>query len=193
MFEFFPETRAGQQTVIRVPDDVEYVAVGDSDRLLPRQFEVVLWPDDTETTPAHVATFAMIDGRPVCVGAGAQMVTPNYREVRPADLRAIRVQDMLDHAVEYLAAKRTTPEPFGWAIGPDATGGSREAVRQSRRRVNDDLLRRVAATYEANLDGAPVAEVEAEFDVSRRTASLYVKKAREAGFITRMKREGEVF
>lgn len=193
MFEFYPETRAGQRSVIRVPEDVQYDQVGDSDVNLPRQFEVVVWPDDSDARPAHRASFAMLDGRPVCMGAGAFMVTPDYRPVQTADLRAIRIQDMLDHAVDYLAGKRTVPEPFegGWVIGPDPSGGSSRAVQQARRRVNDDQLREVARIYEANINGAPTAAVRDHFDISLRTASNWVKRATERGFIKQRQRKGE--
>lgn len=193
MFEFYPETAAGQQTVIRVPEDVEYVSVDGDDTTLPIQFEVVFLPK-AEGEPGHRASFAVLGGRPVCMGAGAFMVVPEDREVQAGDLRAVRVGDMLEHGVRYLAARRSVVEAGSvWEIGPDLGREGLRKVQQARRRVNDEHLRRVAAVYEANLDGAPVAEVEAEFSVSRRTASLYVKKARDAGFITRMKRDGETY
>ena len=188
MYELERETRRGEYALIRVPDDAPYVPIG-GDAMLPRQFEVVLRPD--ENGPRHTATFAVIDGRPTCIGAGVFMWAPEDREISTTDLRAVRIGDMLDHATGWLAAKASTPDPFGWAIGPEFRSAATTAVRNARRRVNDDLLREVAAIYEANIQDAPVAAVEAEFGVSRRTASLYVKKAREAGFVTTMAR-GEI-
>lgn len=187
MYELENQTRRGEWALIRVPDEAPMVPIAGGARL-PRQFEVMTRPE--AEGPLHTATFAVIDGRPKCIGAGAFMWRPEDREIQTTDLRAVRIGDMLDHAAEALTAR---DEPFGWTTGPDVRGTAQRTVRNARRRVNDDLLRQVAAIYEANLDGAPVAEVEAEFGVSRRTASLYVKKARDAGYIARMKRDGEVF
>jgi hypothetical protein len=191
MFEQSFTTRSGQASVLRVPEQARYVQVGSSDVMLPRQFEVVLWPDDTEKQPVHIATFAMIEGRPVCIGAGAQMVVPEDREVQTADLRAVRIQDMLEHAVDYLAAKQTPPDPGGWMMGPDLSGGAARAVHQSRRRVGDDVLRKVAAVYEAHLDAKPTAAVSDHFDIPLRTASNWVKRATEQGFIKERQRKGD--
>lgn len=187
MYELDRPTRAGQRALLRVPDDVRYAPIG-GDAMLPTQFEVIVWPDDTSRA-VHRATFAVIDGRPVCIGAGAHMWSPEDREVQTADLRSIRVSDMLDHAVEFLGAKTSTPEPFGWGIGPDPQRTAHKAVQQGRRRLSPEHLREVATVYQEHIDGAPVAEVEARYGISRRTASLWVKKAREAGFITEMARK----
>ncbi|MFS3127484.1 hypothetical protein ACLM5J_03670 [Nocardioides sp. Bht2] len=191
MFEFYPKTQGGQQTVIRVPEDVDYVGVGDDGTTLPLQFEVVFL-SEREGEAAHRASFAVIGGRPVCMGAGAFMVEPDDREVQTADLRAIRVRDMLDHGVRYLAAKRSVSQAgSAWEIGPDLGREGVRKVQQARRRVNDDQLREVARVYKANLDGAPTAAVRDHFDTSLRTASNWVKRATERGFITTRQRKGE--
>lgn len=65
------------------------------------------------------------------------------------------------------------------------------ALRRQRS-VTDDLLREVAAVYQADTIGAPTLAVEDHFETSNRTATRWVKLARQRGFIpryTRVKKE----
>jgi hypothetical protein len=59
----------------------------------------------------------------------------------------------------------------------------RDARRNGRRRFTDEHLADVARVHAADTTGAPVRAVAEHFGVARRTAMLYVKKARDAGLI----------
>jgi hypothetical protein len=45
------------------------------------------------------------------------------------------------------------------------------------------MLREVAAVYRANVSSRPTEAVAEHFDRRHRTAALYVKRARECGFL----------
>ena len=65
---------------------------------------------------------------------------------------------------------------------------SDEAIRHPRkaakkRRMTDDLLQAVAEVYRANVDRNPTQAVQEQFDKAPSTAALYVKLARERGFL----------
>lgn len=49
--------------------------------------------------------------------------------------------------------------------------------------ITDELLREVADVYRANVDDRPTIAVAEHFGRQHRTAALYVKKARERGFL----------
>lgn len=54
---------------------------------------------------------------------------------------------------------------------------------EARRRVTDDVLREVARIYRENVNRKPTSAVARHTERSHRTAALYVKQAREAGFL----------
>lgn len=71
-----------------------------------------------------------------------------------------------------------------------AWNGLRDPVRQVREartarktKVTPALLREVAEVYRANVAHQPTQAVAEHFDKAHRTATLYVKRAREAGYL----------
>jgi hypothetical protein len=64
----------------------------------------------------------------------------------------------------------------------EVTRGVSRARRNTRRLLSDDRLRLVADVYRAN-PGRPTAAVAEHFALERRTARLYVKRARDAGLL----------
>jgi len=57
-------------------------------------------------------------------------------------------------------------------------------VRQDRRKLSEPVLGEVADVYEAGkATGAPTKAVREHFGIAPSTASLYVRKARDAGSI----------
>lgn len=61
--------------------------------------------------------------------------------------------------------------------------GLRQARRTPRRRgPSDDDLRQAAEVYQA-ADHAPTEAVSVHFEIAHRTASLWIKRAREKGFL----------
>lgn len=115
------------------------------------------------------------------------------REVRATDLRAIKVEDLVEAIVSacMLPAERTDEGMV--ILDRDVEPRSnvarlRIARRNERRKVTDELLQRVAAVYRAEPD-RPVLEVQRVLGVSRSTAFRYVQVARERGFLA--EKDGE--
>ncbi len=160
-----------------------------ADRLVPKTFDVVV--DDQESQgPLLQASFAVLDGVPQCRELLIQSVKGG-REVRGIDFRRLSVENLFEQALVDIAT------PYRGAAGEGSTRGGapgkedvQETVRQvrvvrreSRRTVNDDLLKQVAEVYRANVKDSPTRAVAAHFGKAHRTGALYVKQAREVGLL----------
>jgi hypothetical protein len=158
----------------------------DDGTLLPRSFEAG-FPDDAGA-PMLVLRIEMRAGIPQC----RQLLLaspPDTREVRQSDLRSVDVEHFLREAC-HLAAVHVTGEHDAGVleVSDDAADADHAQVarsltrarRNTRRRIADDQLPHVADVYRAN-PGRPTAAVADHFGLPLRTASLYVKRAREAG------------
>ena len=167
-----------------------WVRVGD-DREMPGEFVVVFQPRREVDEPIVEIHFAVIDGVPQCRAVVASAIK-GKRELRASDLRALPVEDILENVSAQLAEQLTTgdegterrvrrPLVDEWRRG--SISAIRGARRQGRRRVTDDALREVADVYRANLDGNPTDAVRAHLGVADRTARLWVRRARDAGFL----------
>ena len=113
------------------------------------------------------------------------------RDVRSVDLRRARLEDALE-----LAWTRVTHWPSVVSDGVSAVDvrdrlnqiPSRRVLRglraQGRRKITDDVHNEVARVYLEHLEtGAPTKAVAEHFGLQPSTASLYVKRAREAGVL----------
>lgn len=113
------------------------------------------------------------------------------RDVRSVDLRRARLEDALE-----LAWTRVTHWPSVVSDGVPAVdvrkrlhqAPSRGVVQglrsQGRRKITDRVHADVARVYREHLEtGAPTKAVADYFQVQPSTASLYVKRAREAGVL----------
>lgn len=113
------------------------------------------------------------------------------RDVQSVDLRRVRLEDALE-----LAWTRATHWPSVVTDGLPAQDVKAELTRepsrrllrglrsQSRRKITRSVHAEVARVYRQNLQtGAPTKAVAEHFDVQPSTASLYVKRAREAGVL----------
>jgi hypothetical protein len=81
--------------------------------------------------------------------------------------------------------RRDDPRVVGWGLATHAESEAANAVAESERRrwkLDDELLARVAEVYLSNPE-APRRAVEAAFNVTQRTASHWIRKARERGFL----------
>ena len=90
-----------------------------------------------------------------------------------------------------LAGAGISPQPvkskppfwFDFDRGRDAVAQT-EAARAARKvKITDDLLREVADIYRATVFDKPTETVAEHFDKQHRTAALYIKRARERGFL----------
>jgi hypothetical protein len=114
------------------------------------------------------------------------------REVRASDFRRMRLEDALEEAWLRVTRKPARVTADGAAPSEllkddaDAPLDKRRTLRglrsQNRRKITDELLDEVASVYRRNLDtGAPTKAVAERWGLAPSTASLYVKRARDAG------------
>jgi hypothetical protein len=169
-------------------DDMAEVVNGSDSRLLPRRF-VATFPDDAGGPELHLR-FEVRDGIPQCREV---LLTspPDGREIRPVDIRSIDVERLLEIACALITLHVTAWAGDGLIAehshrDPDLDAATREvrwSRRNTRRALADSRLPEVAEVYRNNPD-APTAAVERHFKLkSRRTASLYVRRARDAGLL----------
>jgi len=130
------------------------------------------------------------------------------RAVRSADLR-LKLDDLVEDALVEAALLRSVPTPGDWrdtALGrrelaahPEQYEGMvRPAVNDSERRVTkktvqahrrrhqkvtEAVLKEVAEVYRGNLHDRPTQAVREHFGVKQSTASWYVRRARDAGYL----------
>lgn len=180
--------KSGERARIVVENIWDQVPVGGAS--MPREFTVIFWRTrDIEYERAPIsAEFVVNDGEPFCLKAGVS-TRPGGPRITTSDLREIKIEEMLDHAIEVLA-RDDYGSPEKWLYGSGQSAAARRKVNRSRLRVNDDFLRDVAKVYTANIaSGTPAKAVADRYGRARRTASLWIKKAREAGYIDRLMKE----
>ncbi|NVI88230.1 hypothetical protein [Actinomadura sp. BRA 177] len=167
-----------------------WVEIGDGWEA-PAEFVVTFQPRKGIDEPLVEIHFAVIDGVPQCRGVITSAIK-GRREVRATDLRSIAVEDVLESVLAQVAVRIQTDDhggevlvsrPFVEESRRDAVSAVRGARRQGKRKVTDDVLRRVAEIYRQSIDDSPTEAVRAEFGVAERTARLYVRRARDAGFL----------
>lgn len=167
--------------------------------------ELEMWDDFTFTAESFgrpgvrlSLRIKVIDGVPECVGVRLT----STRDTAPLTGSVVRQVDLEDW-VEFACTRATRQveeawesldrDPDGWATGDEtpavvAVRAAAKAVRRARRSrgsYSPETLRKVAEVYEANLGSFPTKAVrELLGGVAQSTAQLYVKKARERGFIT---------
>ena len=157
---------------------------------LPRSWEVEFVSDDDH--PDLTMQFQVSDeGRVECRSA---MLTakPEGREIRLQDFRSVRVGDFLETAVQLVAIPVSVGNENGptdiavirmemEARGPRNPRSAVHAVNKRRLRVTPARLAEVAEIVSAakGMKESPVEAVEEAFDVQRRAAQLWIKRARD--------------
>lgn len=184
--------RPNMATVI--PEEgVEKVLVGDV--LVPARFTLVF--DRPNNGPRVIFNFAVVKGVPIC--ASVEFYGRSDRGVISTDLRGLKVEDLLEAAVQSAVAWSDTDPLPDYVTNDNATidryiaernvmyrglvRDTRIARRNARRRIGPDFLAEVARVYRENLDGNPTVAVADFTGRAHRTAALYVKQAREAGLL----------
>ena len=110
------------------------------------------------------------------------------RAVRTADLSAIRLNEWTDEICARFAIK-IEPSGLGrWdnspALAADAGATfQRQRGRNGRRLITPSLLRRAAETYRQHFEDRPIEAVAGAYNISTRTASLWITKARDRGYL----------
>lgn len=145
---------------------------------LPPRFSLVITEDDSGA-PDLTLHFRVVDLRVECCGMELKSQDGGGREVVVRDLRAVRLGDLMDLAVEWSALPIEEEGVGSISLGQRKPGdrGAVRAVTRRRRTVNPTTLRKVAAI--ALTSERPVDEVMELLAVERRAAQLWIKRARE--------------
>ncbi len=172
----------------------EYDALGDNvrigDRIVPRLVYVDLPGADGQ--PRLRMTIDSSSGVPRCTELHIESVEGG-REVRTTDLRAVEVDNWIAAIVPLTTAQVVSDGPGGWTgviRVPDSESADYKAAKATlegarkagRRKVNDDLLQRVAEVYKSE-DLRPAEAVRLAFGVAERTAFRYIAEARKRGLL----------
>lgn len=175
------------------------------DRLVPETIVVDLNGDGEQ--PSLRMKIEVRQGIPICAELRLT-AQPDGREIRPKDLRAIRIDSWIEQVVGLCSHEQ--PEPGGLihlsappppdgskqegarykdivADGRNAQRARRGAVRQpgpGRPRVPSERLQQVADLYRRHANGGRPLQVVADvLGVSERTAARYVEKCRVDGVL----------
>ena len=189
-----------------VRDGADLVRIGEQ-YALPVRFEATITPRSVEF-PACRLRVVVENGRPVCEGLELKR-QPAGPPVSGDALRRVPVAAYVARAVDEVGYWVVPADPpptvtfDGEAVplpsiplddenvavpmgGIGRTAEYRAVTRAPRRqgRVTDEKLREVADVYRrANATGHPTKAVMEEWHVERATASRWVRRAREAGFL----------
>jgi hypothetical protein len=178
---------------------------------MPAVFTLHLFDHDNGAPNINL-TWQVRNGAPECMDVHIERAEGGH-EIRVSGLAGIRIEDCLGLAVKLMLSLRDDrsdePGPTNRAIaawlepaalttageietarfwfdfdrGRDAVAQT-EAARAGRKvKITDALLREVADVYRANVSNKPTEAVAEHFDKGHRTAALYVKRARERGFL----------
>lgn len=116
---------------------------------------------------------------------------PGQSEVRPKHLRDIDLEQLAKDLYGFEVIEADLDD--GGAVWEKAGRAADKFIERQRlprdyRRIDDALLREVAAVYRANFSSAPTQAVAKHFGVKDRMAATYVKKARDKKFLPQTKR-----
>jgi len=157
-------------------------------RYLPAEL-FVDFPSDARG-PALRMRLAVVDGVPQCREITIQSKEQG-REVRTGDLRAIPLEKWIEDLFAAVAG-RVVEENDGVVTVVEERSPSRlaEAAKvvqrarsASRQVITEETIREVARVYRANATRRPTQAVAQAFGVQHRTASKYVRRARDLGLL----------
>ncbi len=169
---------------------VELVPLGDGRTYwIPRRFDLISRSNAGQAD--WRMAIAVKAGIPRCQRIVFETPGPDS-DVRAADLRQLRIEDMVEFACKYVtwkvrhdAAGRAFREPMNYdAVQRNITlPAVRSARRITRLAVNAERLREVAEIYRTNIDSKPTLAVQRHLGCAERTARLWVWRTREAGLL----------
>jgi len=172
----------------------DYDGLGDKmrigDRMVPQSVYVNFPGVDGQ--PRLTMTIDSSSGVPRCTDLRIESVEGG-REVRTKDLRAVEVDNWIEAIVPLAMAQVVSEGPGGTnsvVRVPDSNSADFKAAKATltrarrigRRKVNDDLYRRVAEVYKSE-DLRPAEAVRLAFGVADRTAFRYIAEARKRGLL----------
>jgi hypothetical protein len=156
---------------------------------MPKDFTVHL-VDDDGGEPDVDLVFQVRAGRPECREVHIR-ATEDGHEVRVSGLAGIRIEDCLEQAIKHMwdgILRDVEASGLSWLINSEYS--HRLAVQETRKarvarkiKITDSMLREVAEIYRANVKDRPTEAVAEHFGKQHRTATLYIKRARDRGFL----------
>jgi len=185
--------RADEGNFVRFQTDDGAAVLRNSQIKLPRRF-VACFPDDRGGPEIHLR-FEVRGGIPECRELLLASV-PDGREIRQSDIRSADIEQLLEVACLLVAPHVSglpvlTEDGFEHPSVPvrqaDVARSVARARRNTRRQIPDSKLPEVVEVYRANPD-RPTAAVAERFGIALRTASLYVRRARNAGLLKEAQR-----
>ena len=179
--------RADEGNFVRFQTDDGVAVLRNAQIKLPRRF-VACFPDDRGGPELHLR-FEVRGGIPQCREVLLASL-PDGREIRQSDIRSADLEQFLEVACQMVAPhisglpvlSETGFEHPGVPTHADVARSVARARRNTRRQIPDSKLPEVAEVYRANPD-RPTAAVAEHFGIALRTASLYVRRARDAGLL----------
>jgi len=158
----------------------------------PREFTYVEMPSDA-TTPYFVmeCEYSAHDLVPRIMSIQVIQRDP-AREVRSTDLRNVHLEDALEQAWLKVTRRPATimedgASPAEMVSQATVEQDKRKTLRglrsQNRRKITTNVHQKVAEIWLEDTSGAPTKAVARHFDIAPSTASLYVKRARDAGVL----------
>jgi hypothetical protein len=159
----------------------------------PREFTYVEMPSDANA-PYFVmeCEYSAHDLLPRIMSIQLIQGDDPSREVRSTDLRHVHLEDALEQAWLKVTNRPATVTENGASpaemvspatVEQDKRRTLRGLRSQNRRKVTPNLNKKVAEIWLADTTGAPTKAVADHFDLAPSTASLYVKRARDAGLL----------
>ncbi len=115
------------------------------------------------------------------IKANLSVLNHRYGDLEAIDIGALREQAVESFSVPYRVTRDGVEITF--TTNPEDARAARQNLARTRRRLNDQTLRRVAEVYLEHADDAPSRAVAEVFSVDRRTARRYVQAARSGGLL----------
>jgi len=157
--------------------------------LVPERFELHwTFTDDDAGEPELHAVFEVIDGVPqcreykvICPPGGRQLMSGDFRDIRIDDLVEFafgRMGQPIEEEHDGIVVSRMSNRESDLYLSAGVVARARRNAR--RKGPTDRELEKVAEICRAN-PGAHTKAVAAHFGIAHRTASLWVRRAREHG------------
>lgn len=162
-----------------------------ADRWMPEVINVV--SKDVPGNPSIRLRLEVINDVPTCTIV--EISHAASAGVRQVDLQTLNLAEIVSDVFSAMS--------WPVVIGPDgetivlAVGGGASDRRiarrnidgQRRRKITPELLKKVAEAYAEHETDKPIVKIAAMFGVQERMAAVYVRKARDAGYLAEPKRK----